>query len=319
MLDWLKVNLQYVTPKHLLSRLVGLLAAAEMGSVTTFFIKAFIKQYNVDMTEALYEDPAHYRSFNAFFTRPLKPEARTINDDNNTLIHAVDGTVSQFGDINSDSIFQAKGHDFSLTTLLGGKPEVATPFKNGKFATIYLAPRDYHRIHMPIEGTLTDMIYVPGELFSVNPLTAQNIPGLFARNERVVALFDTPVGKMAMVLVGATIVASIETVWAGTVTPPAGKNVQHWSYESDSEAAVKLAKGDELGRFKLGSTIVVCFEKDMINFDDLVPGMVTRLGEPMASRVNEVETSSPAKGSADSSSSAEGSAEGSSPAEGSDS
>jgi len=318
-LDWLKVNLQYVTPKHLLSRLVGLLAAAEMGSVTTFFIKAFIKQYNVDMTEALYEDPAHYRSFNAFFTRPLKPEARTINDDNNTLIHAVDGTVSQFGDINSDSIFQAKGHDFSLTTLLGGKPEVATPFKNGKFATIYLAPRDYHRIHMPIEGTLTDMIYVPGELFSVNPLTAQNIPGLFARNERVVALFDTPVGKMAMVLVGATIVASIETVWAGTVTPPAGKNVQHWSYESDSEAAVKLAKGDELGRFKLGSTIVVCFEKDMINFDDLVPGMVTRLGEPMASRVNEVETSSPAKGSADSSSSAEGSAEGSSPAEGSDS
>jgi phosphatidylserine decarboxylase len=316
-LDWLKVNLQYVTPKHLLSRAVGLLAAAEMGSVTTFFIKAFIKQYNVDMTEALYEDPAHYRSFNAFFTRPLKPEARTINNDENVLIHAVDGTVSQFGDINSDSIFQAKGHDFSLTTLLGGKPEIAAPYKNGKFATIYLAPRDYHRIHMPVEGTLTDMIYVPGELFSVNPLTAQNIPGLFARNERVVALFDTPVGKMAMVLVGATIVASIETVWAGTVTPPAGKNVQHWSYEKDSEAAVKLAKGDELGRFKLGSTIVVCFEKDMINFDDLAPGMVTRLGEPMASRVNEVEEassadgSSPAEGSVDSSSSAEGSAEGS--------
>lgn len=286
MLDWLKVNLQYVTPKHLLSRLVGKLAEAEMGSVTTFFIKTFIKQYNVDMTEALYEDPTHYRSFNAFFTRPLKPDARSIDDNDNVLIHAVDGTVSQFGDINSDSIFQAKGHDFSLTTLLGGKPDIAAPFKNGKFATIYLAPRDYHRIHMPIEGTLTDMIYVPGELFSVNPLTAQNIPGLFARNERVVALFDTPVGKMAMVLVGATIVASIETVWSGTVTPPAGKNVQHWSYEKDSEAAVKLEKGAELGRFKLGSTIVVCFEKDMIEFEDMAPGMVTRLGVPMANMRN---------------------------------
>lgn len=286
MLDWLKVNLQYVTPKHLLSRLVGKLAEAEMGSVTTFFIKTFIKQYNVDMTEALYEDPTHYRSFNAFFTRPLKPDARSIDDNDNVLIHAVDGTVSQFGDINSDSIFQAKGHDFSLTTLLGGKPEIAAPFKNGKFATIYLAPRDYHRIHMPVEGTLTDMIYVPGELFSVNPLTAQNIPGLFARNERVVALFDTPVGKMAMVLVGATIVASIETVWSGTVTPPAGKNVQHWSYEKDSEAAVKLEKGAELGRFKLGSTIVVCFEKDMIEFEDMAPGMVTRLGVPMANMLN---------------------------------
>jgi phosphatidylserine decarboxylase len=285
-LDWLKVNLQYVTPKHLLSRLVGKLAEAEMGSVTTFFIKTFIKQYNVDMTEALYEDPTHYRSFNAFFTRPLKPDARSIDDNDNVLIHAVDGTVSQFGDINSDSIFQAKGHDFSLTTLLGGKPDIAAPFKNGKFATIYLAPRDYHRIHMPIEGTLTDMIYVPGELFSVNPLTAQNIPGLFARNERVVALFDTPVGKMAMVLVGATIVASIETVWSGTVTPPAGKNVQHWSYEKDSEAAVKLEKGAELGRFKLGSTIVVCFEKDMIEFEDMAPGMVTRLGVPMANMRN---------------------------------
>ncbi|WP_338519931.1 archaetidylserine decarboxylase [Alteromonas gracilis] len=286
MLDWLKVNLQYVTPKHLLSRLVGKLAEAEMGSVTTFFIKTFIKQYNVDMSEALYEDPTHYRSFNAFFTRPLKPDVRTIDDNENVLIHAVDGTVSQFGDINSDSIFQAKGHDFSLTTLLGGKPEVAAPFKNGKFATIYLAPRDYHRIHMPVEGTLTDMIYVPGELFSVNPLTAQNIPGLFARNERVVALFDTPVGKMAMVLVGATIVASIETVWSGTVTPPAGQNVQHWSYEKDSEAAVKLEKGAELGRFKLGSTIVVCFEKDMIEFEDMAPGMVTRLGVPMANMLN---------------------------------
>lgn len=282
MLDWFKVNLQYILPKHLLSRLVGKFAAAEAGGVTTAFIKFFIKKYNVDMSEALYPHPEHYKTFNEFFTRQLKPEVRQIAGGDDVLIQAVDGAVSQFGDIHQDSIFQAKGHNYSLTTLLGGKPELAKPFKNGKFATIYLSPKDYHRIHMPVEGTLTDMVYVPGELFSVNPLTAENVPGLFARNERVIAFFDTPVGKMAMVLVGATIVASIETVWSGTVTPPAGKNVQHWQYESDDEAAVKLEKGDEMGRFKLGSTIVVCFEKDQIEFEDMEAGMTTRLGEVFA-------------------------------------
>ncbi|MBT81166.1 MAG: phosphatidylserine decarboxylase [Alteromonadaceae bacterium] len=282
MLDWFKVNLQYILPKHLLSRLVGRFAAAEAGSVTTAFIKFFIKKYNVDMSEALYPHPEHYKTFNEFFTRQLKPEVRQIAGGDDVLIQAVDGAVSQFGDIHQDSIFQAKGHNYSLTTLLGGKPELAKPFKNGKFATIYLSPKDYHRIHMPVEGTLTDMVYVPGELFSVNPLTAENVPGLFARNERVIAFFDTPVGKMAMVLVGATIVASIETVWSGTVTPPAGKNVQHWQYGSDDEAAVKLEKGDEMGRFKLGSTIVVCFEKDQIEFEDMEAGMTTRLGEVFA-------------------------------------
>lgn len=282
MLDWFKVNLQYILPKHLLSRLVGKFAAAEAGGVTTAFIKFFIKKYNVDMSEALYPHPEHYKTFNEFFTRQLKPEVRQIAEGDDVLIQAVDGAVSQFGDIHQDSIFQAKGHNYSLTTLLGGKPELAKPFKNGKFATIYLSPKDYHRIHMPVEGTLTDMVYVPGELFSVNPLTAENVPGLFARNERVIAFFDTPVGKMAIVLVGATIVASIETVWSGTVTPPAGKNVQHWQYESDDEAAVKLEKGDEMGRFKLGSTIVVCFEKDQIEFEDMEAGMTTRLGEVFA-------------------------------------
>lgn len=287
MLDWLKVNLQYVLPKHLISRLVGKLAAAEAGGLTTWLIKVFIKQFNVNMQEAAHPAPEHYRTFNEFFTRPLKEGVRPIVEDENTLAHAVDGAVSQFGDIRDDSIFQAKGHDYSLTTLLGGKPELAAQFKHGKFATIYLSPRDYHRIHMPIEGTLTDMVYVPGELFSVNPLTAENVPGLFARNERVVALFDTPVGKMAMVLVGATIVASIETVWSGTVTPPAGINVQHWQYEKDSESSVKLAKGEEMGRFKLGSTIVVCFESDQIDFADLVAGEATRLGEPFAFKANQ--------------------------------
>lgn len=282
MLDWFKVNLQYILPKHLLSRLVGKLAAAEAGALTTALIKLFIKKFNVDMSEALYPHPEHYKTFNEFFTRPLKPEVRTIAEGDDVLVQAVDGAVSQFGDIEQDSIFQAKGHNYSLTTLLGGKPELANTFKNGKFATIYLSPKDYHRIHMPVEGTLTDMVYVPGELFSVNPLTAENVPGLFARNERVIAFFDTPVGKMAMVLVGATIVASIETVWAGTVTPPAGQNVQHWQYDKDAESSIFICKGDEMGRFKLGSTIVVCFEKDMIDFEELAPGMTTRLGEPFA-------------------------------------
>ncbi|QJR80519.1 phosphatidylserine decarboxylase [Alteromonas pelagimontana] len=282
MLDWFKVNLQYISPKHLMSRLVGKLAAAEAGGLTTFLIKLFIKFYKVDMSEAIYPNPEHYKTFNDFFTRAYKPEVRPIAPEPDTIVQAVDGAVSQFGTIHQDSIFQAKGHDYSLTTLLGGKPELAKPFKNGKFATIYLAPRDYHRIHMPYEGTLTDMVYVPGDLFSVNPLTAANVPNLFARNERVVTIFDTPVGKMAVVLVGATIVASIETVWAGTITPPSGKNVQHWQYEQDAESSVKLAKGDEMGRFKLGSTVIVCFEPDKVNFTDLAPGQVTRLGRPMA-------------------------------------
>lgn len=285
MLDSFKIGMQYITPKHLLSRLVGCLAAAEGGAVTTAFIKLFIKQYKVDMSEAMDPDPESYASFNAFFTRQLKSDARTICQDDNQLALPVDGAVSQLGDIKHDAIFQAKGHDYSLTTLLGGKPELAKPFLDGKFATIYLSPKDYHRIHMPIDGQLTDMIYVPGELFSVSPLTAERVPGLFARNERVVAIFDTEIGKMAMVLVGATIVASIETKWAGTVSPPAGKNVQHWQYPSEGENAVFIKKGEEMGLFKLGSTIVACFESDKLEFADLSAGDVTRLGELFATKL----------------------------------
>jgi phosphatidylserine decarboxylase len=280
--DSFKIALQYITPKHLLSRFIGKLAAAQGGALTTACIKLFIKQYQVDMTEALRENPEDYPSFNEFFTRELKPQARTICADETQLALPVDGAVSQLGDIDHDSIFQAKGHDYSLTSLLGGKPELATAFLDGKFATIYLAPKDYHRIHMPMDGVLTDMLYVPGELFSVSPLTAARVPGLFARNERVVTLFDTPKGKMAMVLVGATIVASIETVWAGTVSPPTGKNVQHWQYPSTGEHSVHLKKGQELGRFKLGSTVVACFAPDMMEFAPLEPGDVTRLGDVFA-------------------------------------
>lgn len=288
MLDWFKVRIQYILPKHLLSRLVGWLAAAEAGVVTQFFIKTFIKAFNVDMSEALHTEPRYYKTFNAFFTRKLKDDCRPIEKNDKQLCHSVDGRVSQFGKIIGDNIFQAKGHNYSLTTLLGGKPELATAFKGGDFATIYLSPKDYHRIHMPIDGKLTDMLHVPGELFSVNPLTAENVPGLFARNERVVTIFDTPVGKVAIVLVGATIVASIETVWAGNITPPAGKTVQHWQYEDQD---IQLAKGDELGRFKLGSTIVVCFEPNAVEFADLQAGMVTRLGEAFAMFKEDSDTS----------------------------
>jgi len=278
-IDWIKIRTQYILPKHLLSRLVGALAAAEAGVVTQFFIRIFIKAFKIDMTEAQWEDPSAYRTFNEFFTRPLKDGIRPIVEGDDALCHPVDGAVSQFGDIIGDDIFQAKGHKFSLTTLLGGKPELAECFKGGKFATIYLAPRDYHRIHMPVDGVLTDTLHVPGELFSVNPLTAANVPGLFARNERVVTLFDTPAGKVAMVLVGATIVASIETVWAGTITPPAGKYVQHWQYGDEN---IALAKGEEMGRFKLGSTVVLCFEPNKIEFDDISAGAETRLGKLLA-------------------------------------
>jgi len=282
LINWLKIKLQYILPKHALSRLVGALAAAEYGRVTTNIIRAFIKQFNVDMSEAQHENPEHYSSFNAFFTRQLKDGLRPFSDDTQELGHAVDGTVSQLGSIKGDTIFQAKGHHYSLTALLGGDATIAAPFKGGDFATIYLSPRDYHRIHMPMTGKLTDMIYVPGELFSVNPLTAQNVPGLFARNERVVAIFDTEIGKMAIVLVGATIVASIETIWAGNVTPPAGKHVTHWQYTDASGDSVTLQKGEEMGLFKLGSTIVACFEPNKVDFGQLAADDVTRLGQPFA-------------------------------------
>lgn len=277
--DSAKVALQYYLPKHLISRVVGKLAAARMGFFTTFLIKTFVRQYKVDMSEAAQPDEAAYPTFNEFFTRPLKEGIRPLSEEKDALIFPVDGAISQMGPIKEDQIFQAKGHNYSVKALLGGDDELANAFQNGDFMTIYLAPRDYHRIHMPMDATLESMIYVPGDLFSVNPLTAENVPGLFARNERVVAIFNTSQGKMAMVLVGATIVASIETTWAGTVTPPAGQKVRSWQYSDHSDIAVKFKAGDEMGRFKLGSTVVMCFEKDMVNFDAFEPAATTRLGE----------------------------------------
>ncbi|MDF0534076.1 phosphatidylserine decarboxylase [Shewanella yunxiaonensis] len=283
-MDKLKIALQYLLPKHLLSRAVGKLAAAEAGKLTTVAIRWFIKHYGINMAEAQQPEAEDYRSFNAFFTRALKSGVRPLCEDPQQLAHPVDGTVSQCGAIVDGRIIQAKGHDYSALALLGGKQDVADRFYDGDFATIYLAPKDYHRIHMPFDGVLSKMIYVPGELFSVNPLTARNVPGLFARNERVVAIFETAIGPMAMVLVGATIVASIETVWAGTVTPPTGKKVFVWDYDVQGDEAIKLAKGQEMGRFKLGSTVVLLFAKDALAAfaDGVAPEAVTRMGAPFA-------------------------------------
>lgn len=282
-LDKFKIAMQYAMPKHFISRAVGKLAAAKAGALTTMLIKLFIKQYKIDMSEAKYSDPAHYKTFNEFFTRPLKDGVRPMVEDTDIITHPVDGAISQLGDIVDGQLIQAKGHDYSLKALLGGSEDDTTPFLGGKFATIYLAPKDYHRIHMPIDGTLSKMIYVPGDLFSVNPLTAQNVPNLFARNERVVAIFETEIGPLAMVLVGATIVASIETIWAGTVTPPAGSDVFSWNYPTKGENAITLKKGEEMGRFKLGSTVVLAWGANKADIlDDQLPETVTRLGTAFA-------------------------------------
>lgn len=268
-------------PKHLISRLVGKLAAAKMGWFTTQLISAFIKAFDINMQEAKLKRASDFETFNDFFTRELEDGARTIDNSANTLCYPVDGAISQQGDIIDGCLIQAKGFNYSLTTLLGGDSKTAAPFQGGKFSCIYLAPKDYHRIHMPIAATLREMIYVPGELFSVNPLTARNVPNLFARNERVVALFETACGPLAMVLVGATIVASIETTWAGTITPPAGTDIFRWQYPTEGNEAIHFEKGDEMGRFKLGSTVISTFAPEMISefSQNNGAGSVTRLGD----------------------------------------
>ena len=282
-LDKLKIAFQYIMPKHGLSRLVGKFAAAEAGWFTTRAIKSFIKAYGINMSEAKFKNAEDFRTFNDFFTRELAEGARIIDPSENALCYPVDGAISQQGDIVDGQLIQAKGFNYSLTSLLGGDEKTAAPFQGGKFSCIYLAPKDYHRIHMPMAATLREMIYVPGELFSVNPLTANNVPDLFARNERVVAIFDTKHGELAMVLVGATIVASIETTWAGTITPPAGKDIFRWSYPAEGVNAIHFEKGDEMGRFKLGSTVVSTFAPNMVEFNPSAgPETVTRLGEHYA-------------------------------------
>jgi len=251
---------QYPVPHHLLSRLMGKLTHCRTPWVKLTYMKLIIKRFGVNMAEAAEQDLEKYEHFNAFFTRALKPGARPIISEQNKLASPVDGCVSQMGLINKDQIFQAKGHNYSLSTLLGGDDKWARQFVNGEFATIYLSPKDYHRIHMPCDARLKEMRHVPGRLFSVNPATVRTVPGLFARNERLVCLFNTPVGPMAMILVGAIFVASIETVWQGVITPPTHIDIQSSIYGQGMHE-VSLKKGDEMGRFNMGSTVILLFGK----------------------------------------------------------
>ncbi|MBV7486160.1 archaetidylserine decarboxylase [Bordetella sp. BOR01] len=273
---------QYAAPHHLVSRLMGLAADCRTPAVKNWMISRFVRRYGVDMSEALVQDPLAYPSFNEFFTRGLRPDARPLDTEPGAVLCPADGAISQLGPIEHGRIFQAKRHSYSLTSLLGGDPGRAEPFVGGDFATIYLAPRDYHRVHMPCAGTLREMVHVPGRLFSVNPLTASHVPELFARNERVACLFDTEYGPMAMVLVGAMIVASIETVWAGLVTPHK-RQIRSQRYDQAARAPIHLDKGAEMGRFKLGSTVIVLFGPNRVRWTDTpsVRGPV-RMGEMLA-------------------------------------
>lgn len=280
MSDRLAVLPQYLIPKQALTVLAGKLASAQAGSLTTSVIRWFVGRYKVNMAEAANPDIASYPSFNEFFTRPLKAGARPLADAD--FLCPVDGAISQFGPIERDQIFQAKGHSYSTTALVGGDRDLAARFENGSFATLYLSPRDYHRIHMPCDGRLTRMIYVPGTLFSVNPTTARGVPGLFARNERVVCVFDTANGPFVLTLVGATIVGSMATVWHGVVNPPRPGVVREWRYD---EQNVVLRKGEEMGRFLLGSTVVMLFPKNALAFNpEWAPTRAISMGEAMGQR-----------------------------------
>ena len=278
MSDRLKVLPQYLLPKRALTAYAGWRASRRWGPRTTKLIQGFVAKYGVDMSEAADPDISHYASFNEFFTRALKDGARPLAAAG--LVCPVDGAVSQFGAIARDQIFQAKGHHYSTTALVGGDAALAAEFENGHFATIYLSPKDYHRIHMPCDGRLRRMIHVPGDLFSVNPLTARGVPGLFARNERVVCVFDSARGPFVLTLVGATIVGSMATVWHGVVNPPRSSLIREWHY---ADKNITLKQGDEMGRFLLGSTVVLLFPQGPLQFNPAwTPARPVRLGEVMA-------------------------------------
>jgi phosphatidylserine decarboxylase len=277
----IKVLPQYLLPKQALTQLAGRVAGARGGNYTTSLIRWFVGKYGVNMDEAQNADIASYTSFNDFFTRALKDGVRPLADAD--FVSPVDGAISQCGEIDDHHIFQAKGHKFTTTDLVGGDAALAAQFQHGSFANLYLSPRDYHRLHMPCDGRLTRMIYVPGALFSVNPTTARGIPNLFARNERVVCVFESPEhGPFVMVLVGATIVGSIGTAWHGVVNPPRPGQLREWRYD-DQEVVLK--KGEEMGRFLLGSTIVMLFRQGAISFNPAWgPERAIRLGEAMGNR-----------------------------------
>lgn len=274
----LKADFQYLLPKHALTRLAGLFAGAKLGGLTTLMIEQFVKHYQIN-TKEMMGKIKDYKTFNSFFSRPLIPSARPINYNADAVTYPVDGKISQFGKIEDKFLFQAKNHYYTTEVLLADAKEAAA-FQNGDFITIYLSPKDYHRVHIPFDGTLDKMIHVPGDLFSVNPFNAKHIPELFARNERVVCYFNTSIGRMAVVFVGATIVRSIATAWAGTVAPNKNKDISIYEYAARN---LSFPKGSEIGKFFMGSTVICLFEKDKIDFNkDMQSGQPTRMGMQMA-------------------------------------
>ncbi len=282
LLDYIKAWPSYLLPHHALSRIMHAITRSEIHWWKTAFTRWFVKQFKVDMSLALEPDLDTYPNFNAFFTRALHADARPVVTDKNLLACPVDGAISQLGAIKDGRIFQAKGRDYTLLELVGDDIKRAQQFEDGDFATIYLSPRDYHRIHLPIAGKLTAMTHIPGRLFSVSPSTARAVPRLFARNERVVAYFDTDIGPLAMVMVGAIFVASIETVWAGEVTPPAGRQIRHWDYDSATPAH-QFQKGDEIARFNMGSTVILLTGKNAIHWLDSIQATDDmQMGQPIA-------------------------------------
>ncbi|WP_426876774.1 archaetidylserine decarboxylase [Glaesserella parasuis] len=275
-----KIAFQYMMPQLYLTQTAGWLAERKWGAITHFIINVFAKKYQVNLAEAEKNKASDYSSFNEFFIRPLKENARPINQDPQALCLPADGRVSELGKIEENQLLQAKGHQFSLETLLANDLNLADKFKNGNFITTYLSPRDYHRVHMPCDATLRKMIYVPGELFSVNPFLAEHVPNLFARNERVICEFETAFGPMVQILVGATITASMSTVWAGVINPPRAKEVTVYEYLTTGETAVHLKKGQEMGAFRLGSTVINLFPKGAVELEaHLKAGETTKMGE----------------------------------------
>ncbi|WP_085247768.1 archaetidylserine decarboxylase [Gilliamella mensalis] len=282
MLNQLKAIIQYLLPKQLLTVIFGWLAKKELGTLTTWMIIGFCRLYKVDLSEAKISDVKEFKTFNDFFARELNEDARPIDTTDSAIVMPADGVISQFGIIQDTQLLQAKGHFYSLESLLACHPDMIKFFKNGLYATTYLSPKNYHRFHMPCDGILREMIYVPGSLFSVNKATTESIPNIFARNERVICLFETEFGPMAQILVGATIVGSIEVQWEGIITPPREGVMKRWTYSGE----IKLQKGQDMGCFKLGSTVITLFASNAIEFEsDIKVGDVVRVGQKLANRI----------------------------------
>lgn len=272
----MRTLLQHLLPHKILSKIAYLCANCKIVWIKNYLIRYFLKRYPVNMNEAIQSNPYAFNTYNDFFTRKLKPECRPIDSALNAVVSPADGAIAQIGTINAEDILQAKGHNYKVVDLLGGNSSLAAQFNNGSFATIYLAPKDYHRVHMPLTGTLQQMQYIPGKLFSVNTHAAENIPNVFARNERVVSIFNTAAGPMAVILVGAMIVGSMETKWHGIITPPHSKRMQTWQYH---DKPIEIAKGEEMGLFKLGSTVIILFAPNAVIWDhDLTANMDIRFG-----------------------------------------